>query len=162
METKKTAIEWLLNEFQEVHKDYGGLDTNWLKRFDKAKEMEKEQMIDSEKKGFVDYKIYLDFSKKTELGKFIFENGGGDFNVTNYININFLPKKGDIFILEDTFYGDEYLLDLIKKSQGEYGKYKYMNFDYKVKEVEHCCYQDSTGKKHHVINILLCSKKKQR
>ena len=44
---KQTAVEWLLNEFQEVHKDYGGLDTNWLKRFDKAKEMEKEQIIEA-------------------------------------------------------------------------------------------------------------------
>jgi hypothetical protein len=41
-----TAVEWLLEEFQEVHRDYGGLDTNWLKRFEQAKKMEKQQRID--------------------------------------------------------------------------------------------------------------------
>jgi hypothetical protein len=42
-----TAIEWLLNEFQEAHKDFGGLDLEWLKRFNQAKEMEKQQIIDA-------------------------------------------------------------------------------------------------------------------
>jgi hypothetical protein len=41
---KQTAIEWLLNEFQEAHKDFGGLDLEWLKRFNQAKEMEKQQL----------------------------------------------------------------------------------------------------------------------
>jgi hypothetical protein len=44
---KQTAVEWLLNEFQEAHKDFGGLDLEWLKRFDQAKEMEKQQIIDA-------------------------------------------------------------------------------------------------------------------
>ena len=36
---QQTAIEWLLNEFQEAHKDFGGLDLQWLKKFEKAKEI---------------------------------------------------------------------------------------------------------------------------
>jgi hypothetical protein len=43
---KQTAVEWLENEFRESHKMFGGIDTNWIKRFDHAKEMEKEQMCD--------------------------------------------------------------------------------------------------------------------
>ena len=40
-----TAVQWLLNEFQEAHKDFGGLDLEWLKRFEQAKAMEKEQIM---------------------------------------------------------------------------------------------------------------------
>jgi len=43
---KQTAVEWLLNEFQEIHKDYSGLDLEWLKRFEQAKETEKQQTIE--------------------------------------------------------------------------------------------------------------------
>ncbi len=39
----QTAVEYLLNEFQKVHKDFGGIDLEWLKRFDQAKEMESEK-----------------------------------------------------------------------------------------------------------------------
>ena len=42
-----TAVEWLENEFKEAHKMFGGIDTNWIKRFDQAKAMEKEQIIDA-------------------------------------------------------------------------------------------------------------------
>lgn len=45
---KQTAVEWLLNEFQEAHKDFGGLDLQWLNKFEKAKEMEKQQQGYSE------------------------------------------------------------------------------------------------------------------
>lgn len=48
---KQTAVEWLLNEFQEIHKDYGGLDLEWLKRFEQAKETEKQQIIDARVNG---------------------------------------------------------------------------------------------------------------
>jgi hypothetical protein len=41
---KQTAVEWLENEFKEAHKMFGGIDTNWIKRFEQAKAMEKEQM----------------------------------------------------------------------------------------------------------------------
>ena len=44
---KQTAVEWLENEFKEVHKMFGGIDTNWIKRFEKAKQMEKEQIINA-------------------------------------------------------------------------------------------------------------------
>jgi len=44
---KQTAVEWLENEFKEAHKMFGGIDTNWIKRFDQAKAMEKEQIIDA-------------------------------------------------------------------------------------------------------------------
>jgi len=43
---KQTAVEWLENEFKESHKMFGGIDTNWIKRFEQAKEMEKEQIIE--------------------------------------------------------------------------------------------------------------------
>ena len=44
---KQTAVEWLLNEFQEAHKDFGGLDLQWLNKFEQAKEIEKQQIIDA-------------------------------------------------------------------------------------------------------------------
>jgi len=54
MENNKsvTAVEYLLNEFQKVHKDFGGLDLEWLKRFDQAKEIEKQQIIDAWENGY--------------------------------------------------------------------------------------------------------------
>lgn len=65
-----TAVEWLLNEFQEVHKDYGGLDTNWLKRFDKAKEMELEKLQQSYEKGFNDARPSSNEFGSISIGKF--------------------------------------------------------------------------------------------
>ena len=44
---KQTAVEWIENEIQEALKDYGGLDLEWLKRFEQAKEMEKQQIIEA-------------------------------------------------------------------------------------------------------------------
>ena len=44
---KQTAVEWLENEFKEAHKMFGGIDTNWIKRFEQAKEMEKQQIIEA-------------------------------------------------------------------------------------------------------------------
>ena len=44
---KQTAVEWLENEFQEIFKEWGGLDTIWIKRFEQAKKMEKEQIIEA-------------------------------------------------------------------------------------------------------------------
>jgi hypothetical protein len=44
---QQTAVEFLLNEFQKVHKDFGGLDLEWLKRFDQANEMFEKQIIDA-------------------------------------------------------------------------------------------------------------------
>ena len=44
---KQTAVEWLENEFKEAHKMFGGIDTNWIKRFDQAKAMEKKQIVDA-------------------------------------------------------------------------------------------------------------------
>ena len=47
MQSKQTAVEWLENEFQEMCKDFGGLHTDFIERFKQAKEMEKEQIIES-------------------------------------------------------------------------------------------------------------------
>lgn len=47
MKKQISAVEWLENEFKEVHKMFGGIDTNWIKRFEQAKQMEKEQIIDA-------------------------------------------------------------------------------------------------------------------
>ena len=38
-----TAVDYLLSEFQEILKDYGGLYEGFLKLFDKAKELEQMQ-----------------------------------------------------------------------------------------------------------------------
>ena len=46
-EKQQTAVEWLENEFQEMCKDFGGLHTDFIERFKQAKEMEKEQIIES-------------------------------------------------------------------------------------------------------------------
>lgn len=47
MEKQLTAVEWLENEFQEMCKDFGGLHTDFIERFNQAKEMEKEQIINA-------------------------------------------------------------------------------------------------------------------
>ena len=44
---KQTAVEWLENEFQEMCKDFGGMHIDFIERFEQAKEMEKEQIIES-------------------------------------------------------------------------------------------------------------------
>jgi hypothetical protein len=49
---KETAVEWIKNEIQEALKDYGGLDLEWLKRFEQAKEMEKQQIIEANDRGW--------------------------------------------------------------------------------------------------------------
>ena len=49
---QQTAVDFLLNEFQKVHKDFGGLDLEWLKRFDKANKMFEQQIIDARNDGF--------------------------------------------------------------------------------------------------------------
>ena len=36
-----------MKEFQEMCKDFGGLHTDFIERFEQAKEMEKEQIIDA-------------------------------------------------------------------------------------------------------------------
>lgn len=56
-----TAVEWLLNEFQEAHKDFGGLDLEWLKRFNQAKEMEKQQIIDAVNETMEEMNLYESF-----------------------------------------------------------------------------------------------------
>ena len=55
---KQTAVEWLEKEFQEIFKEWGGLDTNWLKRFDQAKAMEKEQIIEAYNEGWNSADLY--------------------------------------------------------------------------------------------------------
>jgi hypothetical protein len=40
---KETPVNWLLNQFQEGHKDFGGLDLEWLKRFKTALQMESQK-----------------------------------------------------------------------------------------------------------------------
>ena len=44
MQSKQTAVEWLENEFQEMCKDFGGLHTDFIERFEQAKAMEKEYL----------------------------------------------------------------------------------------------------------------------
>ena len=40
---QQTPVSWLLNQFQEGHKDFGGLDLEWLKRFKTALQMESQK-----------------------------------------------------------------------------------------------------------------------
>lgn len=61
---QQTAVEWLLNEFQEAHKDFGGLDLQWLNKFEKAKEIEKQQIIDAYSNG--DINGIMESEKKAE------------------------------------------------------------------------------------------------
>ena len=117
----------------------------------------------------VNYIIKLDFSKKTKFGNFIFKNEiyneneycSGILDVTNYVNINFLPRIGDSFILDDELYGDSNLRNLII-DKGCHNIFH--NLDYKVKDVEHFCCKDSKDRdrKLHFINILLCLPKKNK
>ena len=44
---KQTAVEWLENEFQEMCKDFGGIHSDFIVKFEQAKEMEKEQIIEA-------------------------------------------------------------------------------------------------------------------
>ena len=44
---KQTAVEWLENEFQEMCKDFGGIHIDFIERFEQAKEIEKQQIIDA-------------------------------------------------------------------------------------------------------------------
>ena len=63
----KTAVEWLLNEFQEAHKDFGGLDLQWLNKFEQAKEMEKQQIIDAGNSCALEQHIHEDRINKMSL-----------------------------------------------------------------------------------------------
>ena len=45
--TKLTAVEWLENEFQEMCKDFGGVHSDFIVKFDQAKAMEKKQIINA-------------------------------------------------------------------------------------------------------------------
>ena len=51
---KQTAVEWLENEFQEICKDFGGLHSDFIERFNQAKAMEKEQIKNSYHSGTID------------------------------------------------------------------------------------------------------------
>ena len=49
---QKTAVEWLENEFQEICKDFGGLHSDFIVKFEQAKAMEKEQIKNAFNQGF--------------------------------------------------------------------------------------------------------------
>ena len=55
---KQTAVEWLENEFQEICKDFGGLHSDFIVKFDQAKAMERSQKAEEYLKGFKDGKEY--------------------------------------------------------------------------------------------------------
>jgi hypothetical protein len=66
---RQTAVEWLLDKFQEIHKDYGGLDLEWLKRFEQAKEKEYRQITNAYQAGNFDgfNKMSVDYYRETFL-----------------------------------------------------------------------------------------------
>ena len=55
MEKQQTAIEWLENEFQEMCKDFGGLHSDFIVKFNQAKAMEKEQIMDAFNNGYLNH-----------------------------------------------------------------------------------------------------------
>jgi len=63
---KQTAVEWLENEFKESHKMFGGIDTNWIKRFEQAKEMERQQIMSAFTQGDIFGADYYDGVNITE------------------------------------------------------------------------------------------------
>jgi hypothetical protein len=66
MEQKQTAVEWLENEFQEIFKEWGGLDTMWIKRFEQAKQMERQQIMTAFTQGDIFGSDYFDGVNITE------------------------------------------------------------------------------------------------
>ncbi len=61
MEEKQiSAVEWLENEFQEIFKEWGGLDTMWIKRFEQAKQMERQQIMTAFTQGDIFGSDYFD------------------------------------------------------------------------------------------------------
>ena len=54
MEKQISAVEWLENEFQEALKDFGGLHTDFIERFEQAKQMEEKQQKKHYDKGHSD------------------------------------------------------------------------------------------------------------
>lgn len=42
-----TAVQWLENEFQEMCKDFGGIHSDFIVKFEQAKGMEKQQIKDA-------------------------------------------------------------------------------------------------------------------
>ena len=54
----KTAVEWLENEFQEMCKDFGGVHSDFIVKFDQAKAKERSQKAEEYLKGFKDGKEY--------------------------------------------------------------------------------------------------------
>jgi hypothetical protein len=64
----KTAVEWLENEFQEMCKDFGGVHSDFIVKFDQAKAMEKKQIKDAFFEGKNDgilMERYLDYKHIT-------------------------------------------------------------------------------------------------
>ncbi len=55
---KLTAVEWLENEFQEMCKDFGGVHSDFIVKFDQAKAKERSQKAEEYLKGFKDGKEY--------------------------------------------------------------------------------------------------------
>jgi hypothetical protein len=67
MEEKQiSAVEWLENEFQEIFKEWGGLDTMWIKRFEQAKQMERQQIMTAFTQGDIFGSDYFDGVNITE------------------------------------------------------------------------------------------------
>lgn len=60
---KQTAVEWLENEFKEICKDFGGLHTYFIERFEQAKAKERIEKSKEYLKGFNDGK---EFKKKLD------------------------------------------------------------------------------------------------
>jgi len=108
-------------------------------------------------------RIYLDFDRQNEIGKFIHDNElyeynqfyYGILNVSNIIKI--VPRIGESFIIQ---YGDgDYQNELINKIKSIVKReisYLFVNDRYTVKDITHSFGINSETKEDiHFINILL-------
>lgn len=53
MKKQISAVEWLENEFKEMCKNFGGLHSDFIVKFDQAKAIERKQIIEARNNGFM-------------------------------------------------------------------------------------------------------------
>jgi hypothetical protein len=106
-------------------------------------------------------KIYLDFTEKTRLGKFIKEKEIDQLNdfyygILDVSHINIIPRIGETFNMYYEGYGyQQRLLEEIEKDGEKSDLFMSGEEKYIVKDVSHCFGRDNIGDIH-FINVLLC------
>lgn len=106
-------------------------------------------------------KIYLDFTEKTRLGKYIRENEIDQLNefyggILDISHIDIIPRIGETFNIGYEGYGyQKDLLDEIEKDGAKPHLFNKHNEKYIVKNIIHSFGHNNIGDVHY-INILLC------